>query len=1213
MEQDAPKRRDRLMGKFFGGKDKDRKYTSEQSANDISAFLGNSDKLQISHPPPPPPSQGHREYERQQPTLALDTSRATRYPAALDVENNRSQQSLAYRTRSHSPPRRKNKGLVVRFADSYPEIIGEGGDECQTVVAEIGKRKRSKSAPTSAPIPPTKQGHEYARQVGAFQEVKPSRDEGFVPGPIRRTQTGFSTVSDLRDESASAPAPAPPMPTPPQPRTVPAGETSRSRFLDSSNRKDENRRSFIELHQQEQRQAEGIAFAQAMRSTGENSQHEWDDQGQASSPETQRDSPAQTHRKEIPAAMDEYSSGASRSQSTKVPASRGPGHEPPTRSQSTRAQMSPPMPDDYTRTQPPLAPPRNPARRSPFSPVPPYDHNASSRGPSPVPPPYPQEAPPVFRNESLRSQRTISPDELRLNTSTSNLVDSPSSTYSQSMYSTPDLSHKATFGSQSPEKPNRQFHDIVVAAGEDAYEDFIERTKHLYELFRLHAEQFRALGSCQPMELCRAALWWFLKGRTSLETAIRSQANSDDQKNLMTKYQAYTDLTKGYWLTELALPEIADGKYSPVEGELGEIRQTLKANLKKLAVSMKRNGFLPPEEPFMPQHMDKAIWVQYPALSQDVVSMLNGNWGSVLAASRQSSRTLEALEALPIGDTPQYFSYGRVPAEVYLMEQGMESMDTCFSCILSIVRPTHESNLVFIVASQNGSVGLKIQSDKNVGASWDSVRWRSDSNTLEVKMPRGFILAIKCSQQDFRMLWNIFDFGAKVQSYLYPRKEEAPNFRTKLRGFHYFDADPKSRTFPKEPVGQCEVAIFERILKEGSPTGPRNFHRGFRLAVVTGPKTRTLSGVTHFYTPQMPIQFAYLRGEQREPMLQLAYKDTKDNCRMVLSFNDDGEREKLVSLLKGTYVHHDEEVIAEVTMQGFNVTEGLGDTKGGFPALQKLPWQIARIINDRYSGDVSPTVLAEKLRLEIDSLDSQGAPVGTITDRINMAPGEFKVRLDTKDILALQVLRHPQLDMTVSIMDKPGLTDAPREFTALQNSIARSETVRTYRFSSFRDLHAFQAAITGYNVLFDGVASSLNIARRRMVVPVYKKWESGTARIQVVQSEKTVQLLAFFENWSHGQCMGFVLKGTDVFESSGRGHKSQLKMVDCKFPLPKIPDEEGTKTDDMAFVCLDMPDYAGEHDDITIVFEDENERDRLCSCLPAPVKGARATKVGSKG
>lgn len=1251
MEAETPneggRRRDRLMGKMFGKqkaaeKERERQYKTEQSANDLSAFLGNSDRLQVTHPPPPPPAHGHREFEARQPQLALDTSRAMRYPGALDVGAD-GQQQLSYRSKSHSPPRnRKNKGLVVRFADSYPEVIGEGGDECETIVAEIGRRKRSKSAPLTAPSQSSLKSYEHSRQGSDTRAISPrvsprnsprKDPNDFVPGPMKRTQTGFSTMGDEPKQDSLMPN----LQASPQLRTLPAGEVTRSRFLETSDRKDEARRSFIEIHQHEQRQAEGMAFAQA-RSASTDSHQGWDE-GESSPEPVRTTQPRPTHLPTIPmnqapqlppfasSEQPESASSPFRAQSTRKPQYQPMRHEdrPPMRALSTRTHVPPLIEDPTQPQQPPMAPPpRNPTRRSPLPPDPSPSALEHPRK-SPLPPIATDvEAPPNFANE-IPSAQLSGIDELRISEKIDS--DSPSSTYSGSIYSTSEMSTKATPISQNPRDRGWSAASAASALSADraprklssqppendaAYDEFIARTKHLYELFRLHAEQFKSLGSSNPDDMCRAALWWFLKGRIALETAMRSRGQDvDETKSLMNRYQAYTDLTKSYWLTEVALPEIADGKFSTNEGEIAEVRQVLATNLKKLAGSMKRNNLLPPEEPFMPQMMDKSIWIEYPVLSQDITSLLNGNWGSLLVASQQSAKTVPLVETLPLGDSPTLFNYGRVKAEVYLMEQGLESMHTHFSCMLSINRHQKDSTLMFTVASQNSTVTLCIQADKNSGPSWDNVKWRTDKCSLELKMPRGFMVAIQCSQTDFRMLWNIFDFNAKVQSYLYPRKEEQVAFQSKLRGFHYFDSDPQGRTFPKEPVGQCELGLYEKLLKEGSPTGPRTFHRGFRLAIVTGPKTRTLSGVTHLYPPSMPIQYAYLRGEQREPMIQLTYNDGKAKARMVLIFNEDKEREKFISLLKGSYVHSDEEVVTEVPIQGFSMTEGLQDAKASFPALQKLPWQHVRIVNDRYAGDVPPVVLAEKLRLELNSIDAKGASVGTIVDRVNMAPGEFKLRLGTKDILTLHVIRNPQVDLTTSVLDRPGLTDAPREFAALQSTVARSQTVRTYRFNSFKDLHAFQNGMTGYTVLFDGVASSLNITRRRMVVPVHKKWESGTARIQVAHHplDGTVQLLAFFEDWVHGHCMGFVLKGTDVYEASGKMGKAAIKFVEAKFPLPKGGDGS-EKGDEDHFLCLDMPDYAGEHDDISIVFEDEGERDKLCAVLPAPVKGARLSKLG---
>ncbi|KAI1733959.1 hypothetical protein F4680DRAFT_366653 [Xylaria scruposa] len=1192
-------RRDRIMGKLF--KPKDKKLTSEESAHEISEFLGTSDRLQVTHPPPrPPPFQNTGV-----PTLAIDTSKASRFTKAAKYAADSSQQSLPSRAQSHSPPRpRKHKGLTVRFADTYPDIIGEGGDECETAVAEIGRRKRAKSAPLATSASLSKQASLHHGRQGGVSRADTKGADDFVPVPIRRTQTGFSTRSDIsRTDSVSSSSRAPP--EPPKPRGIPAGEPVPSRFLDTSSRKDEDRRSFIEFHQQEQRRAEAMALTEAIRSANSSAHPDWDDH--VSSSESGHESSPQQHRQQYSArpSQDPPSPVASEkpSRSPMPPPSLAESVSSMLRTQSTRSPLTPPE--------------KNPARKSPLPRQNTVQEPSQTSSTKSFLPPIVTEQLPDFNDESAQSQRR-SPDELRIVTDLSN--GSPPSAYLSSVHSTSDLSFKSTPVNQNPASRafispsldrTKSLHDVVVAAGDDAFETFSARTKHLYELFRLYAEQQKPLDTARPEDISRAALWWFLKGRTSLENVIRNRPKDPDEtRHLIARYQAYTDLAKGYWLTEVALPEIAEGKYSPVSGELGDIRQVLTSNLRKLAISMKRNGFLPPDEPFLPQTMDKSIWIEYPSLSQDIIALLNGRWGSTLTAVQQPTRSMEALEALPIGDTSKYFMYTRVPVDVYLMEQGIESAQTYFPCMLSVVRSPEEPGLNFVVASQNGSVSLRIQADKKAGPSWQNVKWRADAYSIEIKLPRGFLLAIQCTKQDFNVLWGIFDFSNKVQGYLYPRQDEVVACSMMLRGFHYFDANPEGRTFPKEAVGQCQVALFEKLLKENSPTGPRTFHRGFRIAVVTGPRTRTLSGVSHAFPPQLPINFAMLRGEQRAPMLQLEFNDSKNRGRMVMSFSDEQEREKVLRLISGSYVHSDEEVVADVPLEGMNISEGLADIKGGYAATQRLPWQRARIVNDRYFEETPQTVLAEKLRIEIDSVDKTGVGiVSTITDRVNVAPGELKLRLGTKDILTLQVLRQPQLDMTISLLETGVPKESAREFASLQNSIQNNSTVRTYRFPSFKDLHSFQHGLTGYSVLFDGIATSLNISRRMMVVPIHKKWEAGTTRIQVVQQEKTVQLLAFFEDWHHGQCMGFVLKGTDVFECFSRGSKAGLKLADAKFPLPKVPADGSPKTDDMAFLCLDMPDFAGEHDDITILFDDGLERDRLCSVLPAPVKGSRLSKV----
>ena len=79
-----------------------------------------------------------------------------------------------------------------------------------------------------------------------------------------------------------------------------------------------------------------------------------------------------------------------------------------------------------------------------------------------------------------------------------------------------------------------------------------------------------------------------------------------------------------------------------------------------------------------------------------------------------------------------------------------------------------------------------------------------------------------------------------------------------------------------------------------------------------------------------------------------------------------------------------------------------------------------------------------------------------------------------------------------------------------------------------------------------------------------------------------MQLVVFLDDFSHGHCMNFQLKGMDVFESSAKSGKYFVRIVDAKFALPKPGNDVASR-----FVCLDIPEYPGEHDDITIGFDSE--------------------------
>ncbi|KAL6804734.1 hypothetical protein GGI42DRAFT_302615 [Trichoderma sp. SZMC 28013] len=1096
---DSKKKRGRLMGKLFG---KDRKAEDSANAASVDAFLHSSaDTLNVSHPPPPIPPQVSLSLPK------LDTS-ISRFPQALAV-NQQAQQNRAIAPGAgndvRSPkrsPRPSRKGLSVRFAESYPEIMGEGGDESETPTMEISRRKKDRQQPPPPTPPQGRPNPPSSRPSYSNNDLSSSQDD-FVPKPISRTQTGYSSIYSPEPESRPLP----------KTRTNSSllepqnpGRNQSPGLLGAPSNTDDNRKSFIEIHQAQMALAEGRAFAKAARTASAASEHDWGERKLPSSREL-NDSPEPTSPEAQARPTTDYS---------------------PVTSMSTNSSTYPS--------------PSNPTASKSIREIPRRPSGSSQNDPPP-------RAPPSMASRALSVRVT----------------------------------------------------DAV--AGSEALKTFVARSRHLFALFRLHAEQVRPLSSCSQSQLARGSLWWFLKGRMGLEAAIRDRPTTpQSQMQLdLDRQQAHSNLAKSYWLCQEVLPNLVEAQGLAPDAEVADVAQNLVTALTKLAISMKRNQILPPEDTVLPQTIDKSIWVEYPPLSQDMVALLTGNWGGGLTAMQHPMTYLELLDAFPVGDTADTFCYGRLPTEVYLMEQGRENKQLRFVCMLSLVRPTKQNGLIFVISSQDGNIQLPIQDRTSAGGPcWEDIRWRPETSSFDLRLPRGFKLSVQLNQSDYRMLYNMYDYASKLQQTLQPRPDEQVVFRNTLKSFQYLDADPNSRAFPKDQIPSCDLALFEKLRKENGPQGQRCWHTGLRIAVVTGPKTRTACGVSHTYPPPLPVQFGFFRAEGDLPAFSVKFENGRQKGRMVMVFSDEKERNRFHSLLTGTSIEPGEKVFTDVQITGVTIAQSLREPLGMAP-FSRLQWKAGRVVNDEYGseGDAAPTVLADRLRIVLEH------QYGTITDRINVEPGELRMRLEVQNAKVLKFLRQPQQDMTIAIAESQVGKDVPRNMWDSLQLIKMNQTIRSIEFNSLKDLHAFQYAVFGFEVIFDALAVTFAIARRRMVVPIHKKWEAGYTRIQVIkQEDKQLQLLAFFEEFSHGHCMNFVLKGTDLYEAFHRGSKSGIRFVDAKFPLPRLPADKDGDYDDMAFVCLDLPDLPGEHDDISIMFENEEDRDRLAQCLPAPIKGS---------
>lgn len=170
--------------------------------------------------------------------------------------------------------------------------------------------------------------------------------------------------------------------------------------------------------------------------------------------------------------------------------------------------------------------------------------------------------------------------------------------------------------------------------------------------------------------------------------------------------------------------------------------------------------------------------------------------------------------------------------------------------------------------------------------------------------------------------------------------------------------------------------------------------------------------------------------------------------------------------------------------------------------------------------------------------------------------------------------------------------------------ISERPTVRSYTFDSFAELHNFQHAITGLEILFDGACSQFSISRRRAVVSIHKKWEASNVRLQVVKAGggRDVTVLAFFEGFSHSEAMVINLKSKDVFEKMkpDKSGKHAVKLVEAQFGLTTRSgegrdEEDGEhklgELDDAVrrrYLNLEGLDFLEERDDIVVGFDAEN-------------------------
>lgn len=739
--------------------------------------------------------------------------------------------------------------------------------------------------------------------------------------------------------------------------------------------------------------------------------------------------------------------------------------------------------------------------------------------------------------------------------------------------------------------------------GNESLDDFDSRVGRFSDLFRLNASARVDIMAVPFDRWVRISAWWFLRGRGGLEDAMRGKsspiapanvANEDKLSSILK--QGYVDLAKAWWVLKDVTPnhpemkKLGNASISSMVAvkrslrdqplaELVGVHLGVLRNMRNLAMSMKRNGRLPPYDLQM-QRLEPQIFLETPTLSPDIAVLM------VNSSTKAENSVADPFFPVLVGDTERHFCFGQMFVDVFLGSRDDTTSGIHIPCVVSVLRERTDWTVKAAVASQDGQVSLVI--GEHGGLHWHDVQWKIPLHTMQLGLAEGVCLQIRFIEKDFKTIWGICDYTQRIRKDYSARSGEGVLFERVLQRFQCFDCP----SFPAEPIKDCRVRLFERKLVAIESSDQNRAHDGYRLVVITPPGTKKLSKVNHQLGKDNPILFGTHRSKSGNTLLVRV----PSSLRVSLTFHEASDVEQFHSTLAGTSIAEADHCSASLQLQNLTISPvSAGQDTASMtasPCVSNLKWHKLRVVNrgpPTYGHDSQSTARSEHLRLLADC-DS-----GTFTDRINAGPGELQINLSVDNLNEIKLLRAAQQDMTWAFTDGVLQEADLSSLSHMLHSIGASPSVGTYHFRSPSDLHSFQAMLTGFHVLYDGLASTFSISRRRMV-GMNKRWEASTPRLQIGKQEKAVQLVAFFKDFSHGACMNFVLKVTDLFDTFTRSGVFFLRIVDAKFALPK-----GESDPARDFVCLDLPEYPGEHDDIVIGFDSVQDRDRFAQTLPAPV------------
>ena len=769
-------------------------------------------------------------------------------------------------------------------------------------------------------------------------------------------------------------------------------------------------------------------------------------------------------------------------------------HNEDTQRQTTPIlESNPPRPPPH-RSSPHL---RSSSELSRFDPLPPKPASPR-REEVPKPQPYASSSPHVAPS-SLTSTptpqipdiptRAPPPDDLHLPPAPS----SSSTVGSEHAYWNTLSPFNDTLTQRRPSPTRSVFDDGLTNAKEDESQDeFYARMQHLRGVFRLAAETSQATAQKATEYWLRASTWWFLKGRSALEASARQSQNKtprlDGMELPLQIKQSYVDLAKAWWIVEEVIPDGSlgleesshSGAINAIDGldppRIQQVYKSLRASMRALMLSMKKNRLLPPHS-LLVQGVDTTIWITYPALPPGLLALVADLDPRSLI--KRTSSGYEPFFGIFVGDTERHFSYGRMFVDTEIVSEDESSDDLQFPCILSIIRERTNSDLEITIASQDGQVNLHIQADKKRGPTWSDIHWKIKSHSMRINLTRDLDLTVRFWESDFKTLWGIHDYTRRVDQELKPKDTEEMVFNDTVTMFQYIPPTGSSGTFPSNPIKRCKVRLFEKRIHIPDGSGHRQLHDGYRMLVVTPPGVKSLSSLNRSFGLKQPILFNYLRGENNAPALLFHMRDEGVKSSMVLTFHEVLKRTELHMLLNGSFVGTNEWSSEEITLQDFSIAPLAAASSSKLTLAPGVNWHHVRVIQEQDTTDDPDEASSDQLRITMTS------NLGTITEHINVGPGELQIGLDTKERSVLRILHPARSTMTVSFAENLLGPDGPRNLTKTMEDAALTPTSHSYNFPTMKgfppkpqkamrsgvnlyaELHQVQELLTGFSVTYD--------------------------------------------------------------------------------------------------------------------------------------------------